>query len=86
MTEQSVLFPGLALPRIRKAGTDNGYPRPPGSGPDGETCRSCAHYCRTGNGGKFLKCALLRARWTHGPGTDIKAKSPACELWAKPEP
>lgn len=93
---QLVLFPGLPLPMDRSPRPDGktgynavakGYARPPGTGPAGETCKTCAHYCRVqGGGSKFPKCALIRFRWTHGPGTDIRAKSPACELWqAKPK-
>lgn len=63
-----------------------GYPRRPGSGPAGETCRTCAHHRATGAGRKnYFKCFLLKFRWTHGPGTDIRLKSPACNLWQKRE-
>ncbi len=100
METQAVLFPGLALPAERRTtivktygGTKryksqpNGYARPPGSGPAGETCKSCAHYRRVPGGGSvFPKCAVIEFRWTHGPGTDIRAKSPACELWKAKEP
>lgn len=62
-----------------------GYADYPGSGPEGETCRSCDHYERTSTGGNkhYLKCGLMRAVRTHGPGTDIKAGSPACSKWEK---
>jgi len=64
---------------------NSGYAAAPGSGPQGETCKSCAHYThndwRTARA--FRKCALMRAVWTHGPGTDILASSPACSQWAK---
>lgn len=57
-----------------------GYASPPGSGPAGETCRSCAHYCRVQGGVKtYPKCGLVK--WSHGPGTDIKARAPACAQW-----
>ena len=29
----------------------------------------------------YRKCLLMRAHWTHGPGTDIKASYPACKHW-----
>lgn len=61
----------------------NGYARRPGTGPKGETCRSCRH--STGTGGhnhNYYKCLIIRHRWTKGPGTDILLKSPACEMWA----
>lgn len=62
-----------------------GYAAIPGTGPAGETCRTCEHLAHTGNRGRYLKCRLERARWTGGPGTDIKAGSPACSKW-EPKP
>lgn len=56
------------------------YAALPGTGPDGETCGSCEHIARHPSG-HYRKCALVRDRWTHGPGTDIKARSPACSKW-----
>lgn len=55
----------------------------PGTGPFGETCKTCAHYVVTRPGaGKYRKCGLMRQHWTGGPGTDIKASYPACKFWA----
>ena len=60
----------------------NGYAAPPGSGPKGERCNTCKFFCRRGGHARhFLKCLLLQRSWTHGPGTDILAKSPACMHW-----
>lgn len=56
------------------------YAAPPGTGPAGETCGSCRHICRHPSG-RYRKCGVVRALWTHGPGTDIKARSPACAKW-----
>lgn len=55
----------------------------PGTGPDGETCGGCQHYTRTESDSRrtFRKCELMRAHWTHGPGSDIRAKDPACRHW-----
>ena len=65
-------------PRPRKTG----YIAQPGTGPAGETCKSCEHYCRVGGHAKvYLKCGLMRDHWTNGAGTDIKAGSPACSKW-----
>ena len=59
----------------------------PGTGPDGETCRSCAHKAYSGGcSGAYIKCGLMRAQWTRGCGTDIKAGTPACARWAPKEP
>ena len=70
-------------PAPKKKGTKaNGYAARPGSGPVGETCRSCINYRSVhGHQRPYLKCALCQKNWTNGPGTDIKAKSPACFFW-----
>lgn len=69
----------------RKTTPKRGYAAPPGTGPVGETCRSCAHYSHGGTGARsFPKCGLMRQHWTSGPGTDILAKAPACRNWAFP--
>lgn len=72
-------------PAKRKPTVKNGYAAPPGTGPEGETCKTCAHKVRCGNyGGKsFLKCNLRKATWTSGEGTDILARTPACNKWEK---
>lgn len=69
----------------RKPTKPNGYAGIPGSGPEGKTCRTCKNCVRTGNRGKFLKCLLLKHAWTHGPGTDIKARTPACSKFEADE-
>jgi len=71
---------------IRKKTRPNGYAHPPGTGPAGETCKTCANYVRVQHGKRrWPKCLLLKYVWTCGPGTDIRAKSPACALWKKVE-
>lgn len=59
-----------------------GYVRPPGTGPAGETCGTCAHVVRIRLAKTYLKCGLNRTRWTGGPKTDIRMRSPACDKWA----
>ena len=55
-----------------------------GTGPKGETCRSCKHKTYQGEvAGRYLKCALMRKYWTRGGATDIKAGWPACAKWEK---
>jgi hypothetical protein len=73
----------LEPPRRRRTTQAKGYAALPGTGPDGKTCRQCAHYCITCPGGRktFPKCGLMRERWTHGKGTDIKAGAPACRCF-----
>ena len=58
----------------------NAYPRKPGTGPDGELCKTCAHLFNSRYGAKnYYKCGLMPH--TAGPGTDIVLKSPACRKW-----
>jgi hypothetical protein len=68
----------------RKTPQRKGYAAPPGTGPEGETCKSCRHIYRNEMSKTYLKCSLMRARWTGGPGSDIRACAPACRLWASP--
>lgn len=76
------LFPDIPGGPISKGRlTPRGYAAIPGTGPDGETCRSCASYVHVGKGRQYAKCELMRHNWTHGPGTDILARSPACARW-----
>jgi hypothetical protein len=71
----------------KRSGTQpKGYAAPPGTGPKGETCRTCFHYIVKKMGGTYRKCALMRPHWTNGPGSDIRASSPACRHWAEKEP
>lgn len=71
-------------PILSGRGYTGGYAARPGTGPEGATCKECQHYRRVpGGANTYLKCALMRERWTGGPGSDIKAGSPAC---AKFEP
>lgn len=66
--------------------TGDGYAASPGSGPAGETCKTCAH-CRrhrlirkSGVSG-WNKCAMVRKSF--GPGSDIRLDAPACVHWTK---
>lgn len=70
------------LPR-RKPTVKNGYAATPGTGPQGKKCGDCEHY-RTVVGGTKThpKCWLNKPQWTHGPGSDILKRSPACRLFA----
>lgn len=60
-----------------------GHAAPPGSGPAGETCASCANLERERSRSMrvFRKCGLMRQHWTHGPGSDVRAGDPACKFW-----
>lgn len=61
-----------------------GYARRPGSGPDGETCKTCGHCCKLHRDGwAGYKCAVIRHRWSRSPATDVALRSPACEAFQK---
>ena len=68
----------LASFKARKTGL---HAMPPGTGPEGETCGSCAHLYRKQRAKTYLKCALTRAFWTGGGGTDVRKRDPACSKW-----
>ena len=77
--------PLMILPPSALLGTKvrrRGHAGNPGRGPAGETCGSCQSYATNQYHGKaWRKCELARANWTHGPGSDIRKKDPACEFW-----
>ena len=80
--------PEIALTgKAKRDETPKGYPAPPGTGPDGETCRTCANAIGTQGRSRriFWKCLLLKHRWTNSYGTDIRLKSPACRQWVEHE-
>lgn len=75
--------------RERKTPLPKGHSAPPGSGPKGETCRTCVHYTivhTRSKAGPYRKCGLMKLHWTHGPRSDIRAKDPACRLWKSNAP
>lgn len=74
--ELPLLLPGFEPVRKIPRG---GYAAPPGTGPKGETCGGCKHIA----GERYKKCRVVRARWTHGPATDIRSRAPACSKWEK---
>lgn len=61
-----------------------GHAWAPGTGPKGETCKSCKHFVRRHFGKVFRKCGLMQQQWTNSYGTDIRASDPACLKWEKP--
>lgn len=58
-----------------------GYARQPGTGPEGETCKTCRHKTYVTFAKSYPKCALTQASWTRGRRSDILVNSPACEKW-----
>ena len=79
------LFEGWTPPKddpATRTKPRKGHAARPGSGPVDVKCKHCDHVRRhEGSARTFIKCYLTRATWTHGPGSDIKANDPACELF-----
>jgi len=83
MNEQAVIWEKFGHPP-KSQGKMGGYPATPGTGPEGETCKTCKFKTtKPGVAGRYLKCLLMREHWTGGGGTDIKAGSPACRYWGQ---
>lgn len=57
------------------------YPAQPGTGPEGETCKTCEHLHRNRQAKVYLKCWKMQTVWTGGGGSDVKARAPACSQW-----
>lgn len=83
MSELFILPPGMAAAAKRKTPLPTGYAWQPGTGPEGETCQTCAHLARIEYAKTYLKCGKNRAAWTHGRKTDVLARSPACKFWER---
>lgn len=59
-----------------------GYAHTPGTGPKGETCKTCEHRVKLrANSKRFYKCGKNRDNWSHSITSDIVLKMPACNLW-----
>jgi len=66
----------------RKNTQANGYATTPGTGPEGETCKTCELCTKIEYHDKnYYKCGKVRNLWTHGTGSDIRLRSPACSQW-----
>lgn len=67
----------------RRKSKKNGYAATPGTGPDGESCKTCNHKTYHECVKRYYKCDLIN--WGNGAGTDILLRSPACHRWEKIE-
>jgi len=59
----------------------NGYADKPGTGPAGESCKTCKFNVLLATKSPVHKCFLMRAQWDRSALTDIRVKSPACSKW-----
>ena len=57
------------------------YPAPPGTGPQGKTCRDCVSCVPTPTATRHYKCLKNKARWGCTNLTDIKVRMNACRLF-----
>lgn len=60
-----------------------GYADHPGTGPIGQTCKTCQWIIKFR---RWNKCEKSAHRWTGGRGSDILAGAPACRLWQEYKP
>jgi hypothetical protein len=65
----------------RKKSVKRGHAWVPGTGPSGETCKTCHNLVRIRRTRDYLKCGLTQKTWTHSPRTDVRASDPACKYW-----
>lgn len=59
----------------------SGYAALPGTGPTGETCKTCGNHRARQFAKVYHKCTLTE---TGGATTDIRVSSPACAKWVAP--
>lgn len=78
---QLMEMPASALLRRQPKQKKNGYAAAPGTGPAGETCKTCDHLVKKVLSRPYNKCALMSAHWTGSYGTDVLARAPACRRW-----
>lgn len=59
----------------------NAHPFPVGTGPDGETCKTCANLRQR----RFYPRTYYKCRYTEsgGKSTDIRLRDKACRGWEK---
>lgn len=67
-------------PKGKRDESARGNAAPIGSGPAGETCKTCLH-ARSTFAKRYWKCDLVKA--TCSPKTDIRLKWAACSRWEK---
>jgi len=73
--------PGKTIPKAHSKRVRQGlHPLGQELGPEGSTCKTCEHMRRIRyKAGKYNKCD--KAKWTHGPATDLKLRWRGCALF-----
>ena len=72
---------GVRVLLVRRGLHPTGFP----AGPEDKTCGDCEHLTRIVRSKTYLKCGLDRESWTHGTGTDLRVRWPACERFTEKE-
>ena len=78
---QAMMDAPLTGRKKRKPTLPRGHAAPPGTGPAGETCKTCANLRYRTLARTYIKCVLMIDQWTGGTATDVRAKDPACRRW-----
>lgn len=80
---QSPMFDEFTMRRLTRAPKITGHADKPGTGPKGETCKTCRHV--EGPPGYTKACGLMRAVWEFRTQkqNDIRLKDRACSKWER---
>jgi hypothetical protein len=86
MSAQSLMFGELVMRHQQRKPVITGHAAPPGTGPNGETCRTCLHL--EGPAGYTKACGLMRGYWEQRTQkqNDVRLKDAACAKWESASP
>jgi hypothetical protein len=81
--QEASQMPFMVLPvSALRRGKIRGHAAMPGTGPESESCGTCAHACVKSLVKNYWKCGLSKARWTGGRATDVRKSDAACSKWS----
>jgi hypothetical protein len=80
--EPTLFGPMEIEPKPKRPVNKRCTPAPSGTGPEGETCKTCRHLARDKHHDYVhLKCGKVEHLWTRGAATDIRSGWAACSEW-----
>lgn len=72
--------PHGARPHVAKVKRSEGYAAAPGTGPFGETCRTCRHLCGV-RGNEYASACAIGKKGPYGARLYISPTAAACRLF-----
>lgn len=75
--QAALAAPHGARPPVAKVKRREGYAAQPGTGPDGETCRTCRNICGV-RGNEYASACRIGRKGPYGARLYISPASPAC--------